>query len=449
LFTKILLRLLILVFLSVIVIPLELSAQNVNLFPEESDRNANAAILYPSMPLQAPGVELDDPWIEFELNLLDTLFNIVNSGIKRMYYELNGRRFIFTTFSAEVTRGDYIFLIPEQDTVLIDISRYIKPGLLDTTYLRVLSQGPAGTSALIFIGDESAKFKEQVDFVLELDSRKDGDANGDGYTHEREDQFVELVNTGNETVDISGWRITVNAIPWHRFSGGTLIEPARFIVVFGGGVPKTIPGQTYIANPPGSNPTNGLESKTGRIELRDISGQIVDSLSYTFPNDVCQSLTRNPDGTGEFTFHLNAINSGRALYSPGRTAGGDTSLLNGTTTAGRMTINEVYTNPAADDPLFPPEIQLLQNYPNPFNNETVIRFTVPESYPFSAEVRLTIFNSLGQKIITLASGRYFPGTIECRWNGRNKRGDLVASGFYVAQLIIEKQQKTHRLILLR
>jgi hypothetical protein len=124
-------------------------------------------------------------------------------------------------------------------------------------------------------------------------------------------------------------------------------------------------------------------------------------------------------------------------------------LLSGRGGSANIVINEVLSDPAADNPQYPTGIRLLQNYPNPFNNETVIRFTVPESYPFGAEVGLTIFNSLGQKIITLASGRYFPGTIECRWNGRNERGDLVASGFYVAQLIIGKQQKTRRLILLR
>lgn len=448
-FTKILPRLLILVVLSEIAIPAVLSAQNTSPFPKAGKRKATAAILHPSTPLRAFGIEQGGPWNEYELIFLDTFFNIVNNGIKRMYCELNGRKFLLTTFPEEVTRGDYIFLIPEQDTVLIDISRYINPGFSDVTYFRILTQGPAGASALIFIGDESAKFKDQVDFILELDARKDGDANGDGYTHEREDQFVELVNTGNETVDISGWQITLSGIPWHRFSGGSLIEPGRFVVVFGGGIPADIPGQIYLANPPGSNPPIGLESRAGGVELRNASGQIIDSLSYTLPGDVRQSITRNPDGTGNFILHTDAIHSGRALFSPGRTAVGDTSLQNDTTSAGGMAINEIYTNPAADDPLFPPEIQLLQNFPNPFNTETVIRFTVPENYRFGVNVSLVIYNSLGQKVRTLVSGQFYPGTQESRWNATDDRGNKAASGIYIAQLLIDKQQKTHRLILLR
>lgn len=440
---------LIAVVLPVIVHPLELFAQPAKQFSKDGSGNAIPAVLYPSMPLQPFEIEQNGPGEEYELIFLDTLFNILNNGIKRMYCEINGRKFLLTTFPEEVSQGDYIFLIPEQDTVLIDISRYINPGFSDITYFRILSQGPSGASALIFIGDESAKFKDQVDFVLSLDGRRDGDANGDGYTHEREDQFVELVNTGNEAVDISGWQITLSGIPWHRFSGGTLLEPGRFAVVFGGGMPLNIPGQVYSANPPGSNPPIGLEGKTGQVELRNASGQIIDSLGYSLPDNVRQSFTRNPDGTGDFTFHTNAIHSGRALFSPGRTVAGDTTLQNDTTSVGGIAINEIYTNPAADDPLFPPEIQLLQNFPNPFNTETVIRFTIPDDYRFGVNVNLVIYNSLGQKVRTLVSGYFYPGTQESRWNATDDRGDKAASGVYIAQLLIDKQQKTHRLILLR
>jgi hypothetical protein len=429
-----------------------LFAQAVNPFHKENTHSIKKDVLIPYTqpePLTLQFSRLNGIWQEYELFHLDTLFNIINRGPKRIYGELNGRKFILTTDSKEITRGDYIFVIPAQDTVLIDISRYLNPGFFDTTPLRLLTQGPQNSDADIIIGDESAKLKQEVDFVLELDGRGDGDANGDGFTHEREDQFVELVNTGAAAVDISGWKISIEGKNWHTFLPGTSIEAGKFVVVFGGGIPTNIPGKVFVANYSGFNFPTGLKNKNGKIELLISSGDIVDSLSYFFEEDICQSLTRSPDGEGSFAFHSAVINAGRRLFSPGRTVDGDTMLLSGRGGSANIVINEVLSDPAADNPQYPTGIRLLQNYPNPFNNETVIRFTVPESYPFGAEVGLTIFNSLGQKIITLASGRYFPGTIECRWNGRNERGDLVASGFYVAQLIIGKQQKTRRLILLR
>lgn len=386
---------------------------------------------------------------EYELFHLDTLFNIVNRGLTRVYGEINGRRFILTTIPEEITRGDYVFLIPSRDTVLIDIAPYINPGFFDTTPLQLLSEGPAGSSADIIIGDESARLKNEIDFVLELDSHRNGDANNDGFTHEREDQFVEILNTNGEAVDISGWRIIMDSRVWHVFPSGTVIEAGRFVVVFGGGVPREIPGQVFTANHPGSNSAPGLKYQSGNIQLITAAAQVSDSLSYSFPEAIAQSFTRHPDGTGEFVLHTSAITSGRELYSPGKTATGDTALPETVLTNSGVRINEIHTDPAADDPLFPSQIQLLDNYPNPFNNQTVIRFTVPEEFVFGADVRLSIFNSLGQKISALVSGKSFPGTIEIRWNGTNARGEAVASGIYIAQLLIGKTQKTHRLILLR
>jgi hypothetical protein len=424
-------------------------AQTVNHSHKKNSESVKKDVLIPSAQSETLLLEfsrLSGLWQEYELFHLDTLFNIINRGPKRIYAELNGRKFILTTYPEEIMRGDYLFLIPEQDTVLIDISRYINPGYFDITPLSLLTQGPPNSDAFIVIGDESAMLKEEVDFVLELDEKKSGDANGDGFTHEREDQFVELVNTGAAAIDISGWKILIDGQGWHTFAFGTSVEAGKFVVVFGGGVPTNIPGRVFVANYPGFNQPTGLKNENGKIELTMPSGEVADSLRYSFEEGICQSLTRSPDGGGPFTPHTAAINAGRALFSPGKTVGGDTMLSTG---AGGIVINEVLSDPAADNPQLPTEIHLLQNYPNPFNNETLIRFTVPESYPFSTEVRLTIFNSLGQKIITLASGRYFPGTIKIRWDGRDERGNRVASGFYAAQLIIDQRQKTHRLVLLR
>ncbi|MCB0285503.1 MAG: carboxypeptidase-like regulatory domain-containing protein [Calditrichaeota bacterium] len=74
-----------------------------------------------------------------------------------------------------------------------------------------------------------------------------------------------------------------------------------------------------------------------------------------------------------------------------------------------------------------PEIFALeQNYPNPFNPETTIRFSVPER----ATVLLQIYNTLGQKVRTLANARYSAGIYDVRWDGRDDSGNSVTSGIY-------------------
>jgi hypothetical protein len=71
--------------------------------------------------------------------------------------------------------------------------------------------------------------------------------------------------------------------------------------------------------------------------------------------------------------------------------------------------------------------QLEQNYPNPFNPTTTIQFALPEE----GEVTLTVYNSAGQQVRQLASGKYARGRYRIVWDARDDNGLPVASGVYV------------------
>lgn len=64
---------------------------------------------------------------------------------------------------------------------------------------------------------------------------------------------------------------------------------------------------------------------------------------------------------------------------------------------------------------------LYQNYPNPFNPKTKIKFNLPKQ----EKVRIEVFNTLGQKIITLVDKTYRAGQHEIDFNG-----DSISSGVY-------------------
>jgi len=73
---------------------------------------------------------------------------------------------------------------------------------------------------------------------------------------------------------------------------------------------------------------------------------------------------------------------------------------------------------------------LHQNYPNPFNPSTEIRFDIPTA----RDVKLRIYNQLGQTVRTLVDNRMKAGTYSFEWDGSNQTGHGVASGVYFYNL---------------
>ncbi|MGH1364126.1 MAG: DUF5666 domain-containing protein [Calditrichia bacterium] len=78
---------------------------------------------------------------------------------------------------------------------------------------------------------------------------------------------------------------------------------------------------------------------------------------------------------------------------------------------------------------------LRQNYPNPFNPST----TIPVEINRAVDIELSVFNVLGQKVVTLHSGNLAPGSYRFQWSGSDANGFTVAGGVYYYQLIIDTQ----------
>jgi hypothetical protein len=93
---------------------------------------------------------------------------------------------------------------------------------------------------------------------------------------------------------------------------------------------------------------------------------------------------------------------------------------------------------AASKPIaaeFAPEAEVdltfgVENYPNPFNPSTTIRYTLPEA----ANVRLTIYNVLGQEVRTLVNAAQSRGVHSVQWDGRDASGRQAATGVYIYRL---------------
>ncbi|EQB63512.1 MAG: YD repeat protein [candidate division Zixibacteria bacterium RBG-1] len=88
---------------------------------------------------------------------------------------------------------------------------------------------------------------------------------------------------------------------------------------------------------------------------------------------------------------------------------------------------------------------LSQNYPNPFNQNTVIQYSLPKS----SKVELVIYNLLGQKVRSLINQTQTVGYKIVFWDGKNDKGENVASGVYFYKLLYGDSKQTKKMLLLR
>jgi hypothetical protein len=88
----------------------------------------------------------------------------------------------------------------------------------------------------------------------------------------------------------------------------------------------------------------------------------------------------------------------------------------------------------------PSQFELSQNYPNPFNPVTEIELALP----CEADVTLVVYNVMGQKVTTLAEGRFEAGIHTLVWDATD-----YSSGVYFYRLEAGTFVETKKMVLLK
>jgi hypothetical protein len=73
---------------------------------------------------------------------------------------------------------------------------------------------------------------------------------------------------------------------------------------------------------------------------------------------------------------------------------------------------------------------LQNNYPNPFNPTTTVQYQIPEN----TQVRLVVYDMLGQIVRTIVDEAQEAGYYSVEWDGRNNNGESVSSGVYIYRI---------------
>ena len=97
-----------------------------------------------------------------------------------------------------------------------------------------------------------------------------------------------------------------------------------------------------------------------------------------------------------------------------------------------------------DESGIPKEYSLNQNYPNPFNPSTVIRFDVPEE----SNVRIDIFNMLGQTVEILTDEVFNSGSYDVKWNASNSVTGIYFYSISAESVVSERKYSSVKKMLL-
>src|SRR5262249_13425648 len=204
-------------------------------------------------------------------------------------------------------------------------------GLKGAGVVTVLAQGDgrdANPSNTRFVGGDILINEVLADPPGAAPMDLGGDANHDGVRSSSDDEFVELVNSTDHDIDISGYQVFARSSGAagdtlrHTFAAGTILAAGTAVVVFGGGAPN--PADPVFGGALVLKASTGglsLSNTGGVVTLRDSAGAIVNIFEYGGATGLSgganQSLTRSPDLTGAFAGHAGATGANGRLFSPG------------------------------------------------------------------------------------------------------------------------------------
>jgi len=181
------------------------------------------------------------------------------------------------------------------------------------------------------------------------------------------------------------------------------------------------------------------------IVVADVDGDTADDLVLTFSTDEAMALLEPPsDEVGQI--HLRAWHGRLGLHY--RTSNGDDYLVPDIFALGEPVSLSTYSPPvveASEATVPDADAHGFSIHPNPFNPTTTIQFGLGEP----ARVTIRIFDVGGRRVRTLVDRSIGAGTHNELWDGKDDRGQDVATGSYFVQLTVGDKRSTRKAVLLK
>lgn len=97
----------------------------------------------------------------------------------------------------------------------------------------------------------------------------------------------------------------------------------------------------------------------------------------------------------------------------------------------------------------PDRFALFQNFPNPFNESTTIYYNVPDFEGSRWNIRIVVYNILGELVRTLVERWEDPGCYWIQWEGTDDWSRPVSTGVYVVEFSTDGFCQRRKVVLVR
>jgi hypothetical protein len=294
-----------------------------------------------------------------------------------------------------------------------------------------------------------------------------------------------------DLVNVVAYIVGTYGLPPRNFATANVVRDIDVNVIDLVGIVNLIFGLPVSPSPIQNNSTDGLFASM-KIEHGDLSPGQLTKLNVTgeFPEDVAgiqlqidydpevMELQRPElaDLTGAFILVYNDDHRGRMrmLIYTQQPWKPENSIPKGASDIVRLTANikrgfsaddqthikitdAVLSSPNAKEipvegssPVVPSSFTLYQNYPNPFNPDTRIEFDIKHEGGGRIEnVKLDIYNILGQHVKTLVDYAVTAGHHSVGWDARDNDGRPVSTGIYLYRLQVGDKAQTRKMLLLK
>lgn len=243
------------------------------------------------------------------------------------------------------------------------------------------------------------------------------------------EDWVELYNPLNETIDIGNWVFLdeddthVFTIPEnYSLNSGDFLVLCKNTELFTTVFPEV---DNYLGDL-----GFGLSGGGEPIRLFDSNNELVDEVDY----DDEGLWPIEPDGTGPTLELMDPFSDNALAENWGVSTGhGTPGSINSTA----LSMENSF--------LIPENLILYDNYPNPFNPKTSIIYSLPKN----SFVIVTIYNSLGNHVKTLVSQFQIAGDKSIVWNAQNDLGQTVSSGVYIYSVKTDHFYQSKKMIFLK